>query len=124
MVESHVNPEIDTSAVFDLFIADRRYRLSPSTIAADEWAASRLPAGWPATHELQAVLATSAAHLADRSKKTLVDGWQILFGWAAAIVAIDRSGMPVRIYSPAPGLDQITPGLTRLPDPTLHLPRC
>lgn len=106
MVESHVNPEIDTSAVVDLFIADRRYRLSP------------------ATHELQAVLATSAAHLADRSKKTLVDRWRIFFAWAAANVAIDRSGTPVRIYSPAPGLDQITPGLTRLPDPTLPLPRC
>lgn len=68
MVELNVMPEINASAVHGLFMDDRRYRLANKTIDGDVWAVRYLPDYWPATHDLQLVLGTRAAHLAAGSK--------------------------------------------------------
>ncbi|MCH7907963.1 MAG: site-specific integrase [Chloroflexi bacterium] len=122
MVELNVMPEINAAAVHGLFMDDRRYRLADKTIDGDEWAASYLPDYWPATHDLQAVLGTRAAHLGDVSKRRLVNHWRTFYRWATANVAVDRNGQPQRIYPAPDGVLQVTPGLERLANPTLRLP--
>ena len=123
MIETVVcHKSINKLAVYDLFMADRRYRLAIKTIDGDEWAAGYLPDYWPDTQDLQIVLGTTAAHLADQSKHDLIRSWRTFFRWTTANIAVDKDGEPQRIYPAADGVLQVLPGLERLSDPTVMLP--